>query len=151
MLKVSLGRDKYRSGGITLHETRGKMCHKNDVTLKLTAVIDPGLLSLFIAWIMLHILCLPAASGSVIIWHGGLLTWPICLRHHSLWLMPRFVVTIYQFSLSQAPPLAPFLSPLCSCVSHDLKIHYYTHRHTHTHSPLLLLLIWAKQKGKTQN
>lgn len=72
----------------------------------------------------------------------GLLTWPIRLRHHSTWLMPPLVVTIYQFSLSRAPPLAPFFTftlPFFPRCAPSLSWSENTLLHTST-PPLLLIL-----------
>lgn len=122
---------------MTLHQTHSKTCHKNDVTLPDMAVIDLGLLSFFYCLINIaH--PLPACSlwvSDYMTW--GLLTWPIHLRHHSTWLMPPLVVTIYQFSLSCAPPLAlffyfppPFLSSLC-----PVSLMIWKHITAHVDSP----------------
>lgn len=142
------------------------MCHKNDITLKVLAVIDPGLLSLFIPWITLHILCLHAASGSLIIRHKCCLRDPsICVtvQHESCLILSRVYIISPSLVLLLLLPflLSPSLSltSVSLSLSHEHNEQKNTLLHTLTHTYTLQWpfhyifsdMWWTEGQGKTKN
>lgn len=93
-------------------------------------VIDPEILALFDGQIMLHIPCLPAACGSVIIWHG------CCLPAPSIYVITQHDSCLILSWLSISSPSHMLLLLLPFWLSSSLLLygHICKHINGHIHS-----------------